>query len=377
MANNTDVGYLTPIRNISIYNFRNIDNLVFTPGKRINIIYGDNAKGKTNLVEAIWLFTGEKSFRNVKESQLIKLGQNESCLTLNFFAGQRQQTATIKFTPQKSIFLNHCQVKTIFDFIGSFSAIIFSPEDLTLAKGGPNKRRSFLDVAISQIKPSYAKLLLEYNKILSQRNALLKDLYRYPSLISTLDVWDEVFAKISAKITLFRFNYLKALTPIMQEIYDEISGEKEHLELEYVSRETTENFSSFEVAKKYFTEKILNSRGADIKAGFSLIGPHRDDFSIMIDQLNVKNFASQGQQRSVVLALKLAEAQVLNKLANKNPVILLDDVLSELDVNRQQHILKFLEGMQCFITCCDKNYFNNISSETSLFKIDELIKFKS
>ena len=377
MVSNTGVEYLTPIKNISIYNFRNIDNLVFNPGERINIIYGDNAKGKTNLIEAIWMFTGEKSFRNVKESQLIRLGQNEACLKLNFFDGQRQQTATIKFTPQKSIFLNHCQVKTIFDFIGSFSAIIFSPEDLTLVKGGPNKRRSFLDVAISQIKPSYAKLLLEYNKILSQRNALLKDLYRYPSLMSTLDVWDEVFAKISAKITLVRFNYLKAITPIMQEMYDEISEKKEHLKLEYVSRETEENFSSFEVAQKYFIEKIFSSKGADIKSGFSLVGPHRDDFSVMINQLNVKNFASQGQQRSVVLALKLAEAQVLNKLANKNPVILLDDVLSELDVNRQKHILKFLKGTQCFITCCDKNYFNNISSEASLFKVDELIKYKS
>lgn len=376
MVSNTGVEYLTPIKNISIYNFRNIENLVFNPGERINIIYGDNAKGKTNLIEAIWMFTGEKSFRNVKESQLIRIGQNEACLKLNFFAGQRQQTATIKFTPQKSIFLNHCHVKTIFDFIGSFSAIIFSPEDLTLVKGGPNKRRSFLDVAISQIKPSYAKLLLEYNKILSQRNALLKDLYRYPSLMSTLDVWDEVFAKISAKITLVRFNYLKAITPIMQEIYDEISGKKEHLELEYVSRETEENFSSFEVAQKYFIEKIFSSKGADIKSGFSLVGPHRDDFSVMINHLNVKNFASQGQQRSVVLALKLAEAHVLSKLANKNPVILLDDVLSELDVNRQKHILKFLKGMQCFITCCDKNYFNNISSEASLFKVDELIKYK-
>ena len=185
----------SPVKKLNIYNFRNIKNLCFCPGKGLNIIYGDNARGKTNLIESIWMFTGEKSFRKAKESQLILFGEKNARLDLEFFAESRIQNSTIKFIPQKEIFLNKCKIEKLTDFIGIFTSIVFSPEDLTLIKGGPQKRRNFLNVAISQVKPKYSKLMLEYTKILIQRNALLKDIFKYHSLLETLDVWDTVFIK--------------------------------------------------------------------------------------------------------------------------------------------------------------------------------------
>lgn len=369
-----DSQYISPVKNIKIYNFRNIRDLSFDPSEKLNIIYGDNAKGKTNLIESIWMFTGEKSFRKVKESQLILMGEKKARLDLSFLSSGRHQTSTIKWEPQKSIYLNECKVDSIADFIGTFSAIIFSPEDLSLIKGSPQKRRSFLDVALSQIKSRYTKLLIEYNRILSQRNALLKDISRYPSLINTLDVWDYAYIKISSTITKYRLKYIKALIPLTEEIYFGISDQKEKLEIKYLLHDNLSLDIDYDELCDYFKEKILKIRKLDIRLGFSQIGPHRDDFDVMINGLSAKNFASQGQQRSVVLTLKLAEAKILKNLMKKNPVILLDDVMSELDFNRKKYILKHLKDTQCFITCCDRSYFNDISDDISLYKIDDLIK---
>lgn len=369
----------TPVNNINIYNFRNIKNLSFQPSPGINIIYGDNAKGKTNLIESIWMFTGEKSFRKAKESQLIYFGEQNARLDLNFFAENRFQTATIKWNPKKIVYLNNCKIEKLPDFIGIFSSIIFSPEDLNLIKGNSQKRRNFLDVALSQIKPRYSKLLLNYNKILLQRNSLLKDITTNASLIDTLDIWDDAFSKTAAHITKYRFKYLKALLPIVEEIYSEISNQKERLKIKYISLKQSLstidlNCINYEDLYNYFYSNIINNRCLDIKYGYTQIGPHRDDFDIMINGLSAKNFASQGQQRSIVLVLKLAEAKILKNLVNKNPVILLDDVMSELDLSRQKYILNNLVNSQCFITCCNKNYFKHFSHEIHLYKIDQLIK---
>lgn len=369
----------SPVKKLNIYNFRNIKNLCFCPGKGLNIIYGDNARGKTNLIESIWMFTGEKSFRKAKESQLILFGEKNARLDLEFFAESRIQNSTIKFIPQKEIFLNKCKIEKLTDFIGIFTSIVFSPEDLTLIKGGPQKRRNFLNVAISQVKPKYSKLMLEYTKILIQRNALLKDIFKYHSLLETLDVWDTVFIKIAASITKYRLKYIKALLPIVKEIYGKITEKKEKLEIKYVTSINLPIDIDFEELVNYFTKKIISNRNIDIKMGYTQFGPHRDDFDITINNLIAKNFASQGQQRSIVLALKLAEAEILKNLANKNPIILLDDVMSELDSNRKKYILDSLKNSQCFITCCDKAYFKNVTCENEmvLYKIDDLIDNKN
>lgn len=366
--------YFSPIKNINIYNFRNIKNLSLSPGSRLNIIYGNNAQGKTNLIEAIWMFTGERSFRKAKESQLILFGEKTAKLNLDFVANNRPQNAIIKWTPQKNIYLNKYKINMITDFIGVFSAIVFSPEDLNLVKGGPERRRNFLDIALSQIRSRYSKLLLEYNKILSQRNALLKDIFRHPSLNETLDIWDQVFSKIAAQIIRYRLKYINVLLPVAKEIYHGISHQKEDLEIKYISSDDFDFNISYDDLYQYFLKKLIKVRNLDVKFGFSQIGPHRDDLKITINNFFAKNFASQGQQRSIVLTLKLAEAQILKDIANKNPVILLDDVMSELDINRKKYILNFLKDSQCFITCCDESEFKNCDSETSLFEINKLIQ---
>ncbi len=372
-----------PVKNLNICNFRNIKELNFSPGEKLNVIYGDNARGKTNLIESIWMVTGEKSFRRAKDCDLVMFGENKAEISLDFFANQRIQNATIKWMPRKSIYLNYAKVETVADYLGTFSAIVFSPEDLNLVKNGPEKRRNFLDTALSQLKPRYYKLLLEYNKILYQRNTLLKNLKCQnvrlnSSLISSLDIWDGMLSKISANMTKFRCKYISRFVPVAQEIYSGISGSKEKLKIKYLSSvdlkfgDDLDLSLSFDELSQRFFEKIVSLRDFDIKMGFSQVGPHRDDFDIEINDFSVKNFGSQGQQRSVVLTLKLAEAEILKNLASKNPVILLDDVMSELDFYRKRYILKFLKDCQCFITCCDKNYFKNIDHDLCLYKISDL-----
>lgn len=372
LTKNFTLANQVPVKKVNIYNFRNIKNLCFCPGEKLNIIYGDNARGKTNLIESIWMFTGEKSFRKAKESQLILLGEQSARLDLEFFAESRFQNSTIKWMPQKEIYLNGCKVEKLTDFIGTFTSIVFSPEDLTLVKGGPKRRRNFLDVALSQVKPKYSKLMLEYNKILTQRNALLKDIFRYPSLLETLDIWDTVFVKIAASITRYRLKYIKALVPIVEEIYSGITEKKEKLEVKYITSSDMPINIEFEELVNDFTKKVISNRNMDIKLGYTQIGPHRDDFDITVNNLTAKNFASQGQQRSIVLALKLAEAEILKNLAKKNPVVLLDDVMSELDSSRKKYILNSLKDLQCFITCCDKTLFRGVQCEMYLYKIDDL-----
>jgi DNA replication and repair protein RecF len=255
--------------------------------------------------------------------------------------------------------------------MGEFCAIVFSPEDLNLIKGGPDRRRDFLDIALGQIKPRYVPLMLEYNKILSQRNALLKDIGRFPSIIETLEIWDEAFVKIASILTHYRLRYTKILAPLAENFYSEMANKKESLKMIYSNADILNDMEIKDI-KEYFKNTLIKNRALDIKTGFTQIGPHRDDFEITINDMSSKNFGSQGQQRSIVLALKLAESEVLRDILKKDPVILLDDVMSELDKNRKQYILSRLKDSQCFITCCDKAYFENTKAG-SIYKIDDLI----
>ena len=375
MINNKNITeeFNSPIIQLNIQNFRNITNLKFNPGANLNIIYGDNARGKTNLIEAIWIFTGHKSFRGAKESQLIMNGINTAKLEMKFFLESRIQYSTIKFIPQKEIYLNHVKIDKLTEYVGIFSTVIFSPEDLSLVKGGPGKRRYFLDIALSQIKSKYSRLMIEYNKVLSHRNALLKDIVRFPTLIDTIDVWDETLASLMAHITRYRLRYIEVLVPIITDIYSHISKKREILSITYTGEKFLSSAMSFEELKGYYISKLKDTRRMDMKQGYTQVGPHRDDFDICINNLNAKNFASQGQQRSIVLSVKLAEAEALRLLVNKNPIILLDDVMSELDIHRRNYVVEKLKDYQCFITCCEKEYFNLGLCKTDYYKIDELL----
>ncbi|MCR4746976.1 MAG: DNA replication/repair protein RecF [Clostridiales bacterium] len=345
------------INSLELENFRNIENMRIEPCDTVNIIYGENAQGKTNLLEALWLFTGCKSFRGSKDKEFIFFDKNLSSkdyarLSMTFSDGKREHEAEIILNEKKKAVLDGVEHNSTNAFFGEFLGIIFAPAHLSLVKGGPAERRRFLNMALCQLRPKYENVLTDYNKILEQRNALLKDIPHHSELLDTLDIWDETLAGYSAVIMTQRLRYLEEINPFLNEIYSGISGGKEEISLRY---ETAFPFSSKDVEdlRLEVRDALREARREDMKQGVTTVGPHRDDLLISLDGLPVKSFGSQGQQRSCALSLKLAEAAVIKKITGKQPVAFLDDVMSELDSGRQDYILNHIDGWQVFITCCD------------------------
>lgn len=344
-------------------NFRNLENNRIEPSPQVNVIYGENAQGKTNLLEAVWLFCGGHSFRGSKENEMIAFGKNYFRLSMLFEAGEREQSAEIAFGQnRKQIHINGVERSSSSYLTEVFSAVVFSPEHLTLIKRGPNVRRRFLDAAICQHRIRYASMLAKYNQIINQRNALLKDIYRHPELKETLTIWDDSLAAVGAAILRERYDYLKALREPAKRYHLGISGEKETLEIEYLSTEKTDENDSIEELRNKLNEAFRASRHEDYSTGSTSAGPHRDDLDIRINGISARKFGSQGQQRSAVLSLKLAEAELLVQKNGERPVILLDDVLSELDGTRQDFLLNRLGGYQVFVTCCEESNKEQLKS---------------
>lgn len=324
------------------------------PDQGVNVIYGDNAQGKTNLLEIIWLFTGNRSFRGAKEIDFINFEKSFSELSLDFFSKGREQNAAIMFSTQgRQICLNSVKKQSLSSLLGNLCAVVFYPDHLSLIKGSPAERRSFLDLAIFQVKPSYAKLVSTYNKTLLQRNSLIKDVCFHSELLDTLNVWDEKLADLAGEIISHRLSYISDLQKESENIYGEISKNAERIKINYASNYLT-LLEKKENVKKEILENLLKSRKTDMKLGFTTIGPHRDDIEIFLNERSAKKFASQGQQRSIVLSLKLAEATILKEKTLNKPIILFDDVMSELDPSRQHYILNCIKDWQVFMTCCEE-----------------------
>ena len=343
------------IKSIKLENYRNLENMEFFPSEGINIIYGDNAQGKTNLLECIWLFTGGRSFRGSKDSELISFGEKFSRVSLCFETAVREQSIVIMISGGKrEAILNDVPKKYMSQIIGSFCAVIFSPDHLSLIKSGPEERRNFIDAALCQIKPSYAILLSRYKRMLNERNALLKDIPKHRELEDMLDIWDDRLVNEGTRIAVERQEYVSCLSKLAEGFYDGISAGRERLSLSYKTGCCKNGESDPDIIKEDMLSSLLQRRTDDIYCGFTTTGVHRDDLSVRINGKEAKSFGSQGQQRSAVLAMKLAEAAVAGEKKGEKPVILLDDVLSELDMKRRSYLLNRLDGMQVFITCCDK-----------------------
>lgn len=343
------------VTRLGFENFRNLENGEIFPCDGINVIFGSNAQGKTNLLEAIWLFTGGHSFRGTKDGELPRLvnGKNADTagLSMDLFTEGREQALQLLFkNGRRSSVINGVEKKTGSALVGKFCAVIFSPEHLLLVKEGPARRRSFIDGALCQSKPAFARVLTNYNKALMQRNALLKDIARHPELQDTLDIWDERLILFGTQVVLERIAFCRTLAPKAAEIYAGIAKEKEAVAFDYAPFDGAD---TQETIGAHFFAGLKNARGNDIRLGFTSVGPHRDDLSIMINGLSARTYGSQGQQRSIVLALKLAEADILFEKTGERPVVLLDDVMSELDMSRRDYLLNHLDGRQVFITCCD------------------------
>lgn len=341
---------------VKFENYRNLKNDIIQPCEGVNIIYGDNAQGKTNLLEAVWLFCGGHSFRAAKDSEIIRWDENFARIEMRFFGQEREQTAKILIKGnKKQVEINGVEKKSAAALIEKFCAVVFSPEHLNLIKRGPSQRRKFIDSAICREKLQNAVILSKFNRVLVQRNSLLKDIYRRPSLEETLSVWDEPLILNGAMLIKKRMEYVKMLSQRAKIYHDGISKNSEKLEIKYISSVDAEISDSVDEIAEKLRKKFNENRKDDIRTGVTNFGPHRDDIEILINGKNARAFGSQGQQRSAVLSLKLAEASVLKERMGEEPVILLDDVLSELDSKRQDFLLNELKGCQVFITCCEKS----------------------
>ena len=349
------------ISRLHLEQFRNIESLSVFPCETVNIIYGDNAQGKTNLLEAIWLLSGAKSFRGAKDADLIRFGERRALIESDFFCAGRQQTSKIQLEGKKTAWLNDIRQDSITAFAGIFTTVVFSPSHLGLVKDGPAGRRKFLDTSICQITPRYIGMIGQYQRILLQRNTLLKDISYASALLDTLDIWDEKLSALGGVIIRMRMEYTRRLQKEAEDIYKGISMERESFSLDYRPFElpVQEGQTQREISS-LLLEKMMQNRSEDLRSGSTGIGPHRDDLEISINGRSVRSFGSQGQQRSSVLALKLAESRCIGDILGERPVILLDDVMSELDQTRREYLLNHLTGSQIFITCCDKGYFSRL-----------------
>ncbi len=341
------------INSIEIENFRNIEKLKLN-FEDVNIIWGENAQGKTNLIEAIYLFTGSKSFRGVRDKELVKFGEKKAELKIDFENKSRKQNAELSIMGRRTAKLNEIEKKSATALGDELKAVIFSPVHLSMVKDGPIERRKFIDNSLCQLKSNYRSVLKEYNRCLAQRNMLLKDIKNNFNLEDMLYIWDKNLAKSGAKIIYQREKYVEALLPFTTEIFDGLSKGREKIDLRLNCGFDCKNLTVAEIENE-FSKQLISNRNNDLINKITTVGPHRDDMEILINGKSARLYGSQGQQRSCVLALKLAEASLLKEMTDDEPLALLDDVMSELDESRQDYILNHIKNWQVFITCCDAN----------------------
>ncbi|NLV87870.1 MAG: DNA replication/repair protein RecF [Tissierellia bacterium] len=341
------------VKNIRLINFRNYYNLAMDFNKKINIFIGKNAQGKTNLLEAIYMCATGRSFRTNRDKEIINLSKNQAYIGADIGIGENEKFIEIKLDRDKPkrIRINKTELKNQKDLYSGLNIVAFSPDDLKLVKGGPQERRNFLDSEISQIKPVYNFNLNRYNKILFQRNNLLRLNKFQSNLEELLEVFDLQLAKIGTDIILERKKYIEELSNIVNVIHKNLTLGNESLRLYYSSNiEILENKSDME--KKY-KDNLKKNMAKDIETGSTQLGPHRDDMLLSINNKDLKTFGSQGQQRTAVLSIKLSEVELIKKQRGHFPVLLLDDVFSELDKERKNYLIKSFKNMQTIITTTD------------------------
>jgi DNA replication and repair protein RecF len=342
------------INSLELLGFRNYENqkAEFCPG--VNVITGDNAQGKTNLLEGIFYLTGGRSFRSRFDREIIGFGRNEARLIAGIESGERVQNIdiTLKKGQKKQIFVNGSRIKTGSELAGRFTCVLFSPEDLYLIKEGASVRRRLMDICISQLRPRYAQLITEFGKALAHKTRILKLYREKPSLMEAYDVYSQRLCQLSALIIRYRAQFVRGLREKAEPIHREFSGGEE-LDIRYKTVSTVADpFGSPEEIYEQLWRHQMSHKRAETESGSVLTGIHKDDMEIFIDGFEARRFASQGQCRTAALSVKLAERELHFAAAGEYPVLLLDDVLSELDRNRQNFILNHIDNGQIFITCC-------------------------
>lgn len=342
------------IKNLSLENFRNYTQLNVNFFDGINIIQGRNAQGKTNLLEAIFFCSIGKSLRVGREREIIKFNNNIAKINLKIEKKYKNTQILLFFSKnnKKSIKIDNISIKKIGELLGEFNAIYFSPDELKLIKESPEDRRRFMDIHISQTSKQYFYLLNRYEKILANRNRLLKDTKDEKVLKETIEIWNTQLIDIGSKIIFYRIDFIKKLLPYAEKSHTYLTNNTEKLNLEYGGLKGKD----LNEIKLKFKKELASSLDKDIKLGFTNIGPHRDDIKILVNDIDIKTYGSQGQQRTVALSLKLAELEIMKTETGEMPILLLDDVLSELDKTRREKLLKFCSKTQTLITGTDFEY---------------------
>ena len=345
------------INKIKINNFRNYENEEIKLNKNINIFYGENAQGKTNIIEAIYLSSIGKSFRKNKEKELIKFNEKNCNLELFFEKSDREGKIKINIENKKNIFVNGIKIKKLSDLLGNINIVIFTPDDINILKGGPQNRRKFLDIMISQLRPKYLHIYNSYMKVLEERNNYLKNIENEKQ--DLLDIWDERLAEYGCEVYKYRKEFINKIKNKINNIHKNITNNKEEIDINYISN--CEN-------KIQFINLLKSRRKLDIIKGYTTKGIHRDDFDILINGISVNVYGSQGQHRTAILSLKFSELQVIYDEIGENPILLLDDFMSELDETRRKNFLEFIKDTQVIITCTDKFELKNVDYD--IFKVD-------
>lgn len=352
------------IKSLELSNFRNYDFLTLEFDRGTNILFGDNAQGKTNILEAIYLSATTKSHKGHKDRDIVNFNAEEAHIRTGIEKGGEDIRIDmhLRKTKSKGIAIDGSRLKKASELLGLINVVFFSPEDLSIIKNGPAERRRFVDMELCQLDSFYLYNLNNYNKIVNQRNKLLKDLYMNPSLKDTLNIWDSQLASFGGKIIERRIAFTEQLNEIINGIHERLSGGKEDLKIVYEP----------DVSQEAFEESLFRNQERDIRLKMTSVGPHRDDFSFIANGIDIRKFGSQGQQRTAALSLKLSEIELVKKMTKDTPILLLDDVLSELDSGRQNYLLNSIGDIQTIITCTGLDEFVN-----NRFEINKVLKVEN
>ena len=350
------------IKSLELQNFRNYNTLQIEFDSGTNIFYGDNAQGKTNILEAIFMTATTKSHKGSKDQDVIQFGKEEAHIRSYLFKEEitRQIDMHLRKGKTKGIAIDSQRIKKAADLMGLLNVVFFSPEDLSIIKNGPAERRHFLDLELCQLDSFYLYNLNHYNKIVNQRNKLLKDLSVNPGLRDTLSIWDSQLVSFGGKLIERRDIFISQLSNIISELHRKLSGGKEEIKLVYEKNVGIDDFE----------ERLKKSQEKDIILKQTTVGPHRDDILFVVNDVDIRRFGSQGQQRTAALSLKLSEIELVKRSIKDTPVLLLDDVLSELDNNRQNYLLNSIGTIQTIITCTGLDEFvRNRFEINKVFKV--------
>ena len=350
------------IKSLELQDYRNYEYLELSFDKGTNILYGDNAQGKTNILEAIFLSATTKSHKGTKDKDIINFNKEEAHIR-TYIEKENIETRVdmhLRKNKSKGIAIDGQKLKKAADLLGLCNVVFFSPEDLSIIKDGPAERRRFVDMELCQLDSFYLYNLNNFNKIVNQRNILLKDLYFHPELRETLHIWDSQLVSFGSKIIERRKLFTEQLNDIIYDIHYKLSGGREEIKVIYEP----------DVEIEEFERSLRMSQDKDIKLKQTTVGPHRDDFSFYVGGIDIRKFGSQGQQRTAALSLKLSEIELVKRITKDTPILLLDDVLSELDSNRQNYLLNSIGDIQTIITCTGlEEFVNNRFEINKIFKV--------